>query len=201
MSGGYVVPNVVVRDSRGEKVVDLYTHLLGERIVYLGTPVDEGVANTIIGQLLHLESADPDRPVDLYINSPGGAMNAVLAVYDTVQLLRAPVATTCVGEVCGASVALLAGGEPGRRAILPHSRVMLQQPKGGGRGAIPDLVVEADEILRLRRTMEQVLSRHTGRTPEQVREDSDRDHVLDAQAAVAYGLVDTVMAPREVPLG
>ncbi|GAB3112876.1 ATP-dependent Clp protease proteolytic subunit [Janibacter alkaliphilus] len=196
MSGSYLIPNVVARDSRGERVLDLFTHLLGERIVYVGTPVDEGVANAIIGQLLHLEATDPDRPIDLYLNSPGGAMNATLAVYDTMQLLRAPVATTCVGEASGSAVALLAGGARGRRTILPHSRVMLQQPKGGSRGAIPDLVVEADEILRLRREMEQVLARHTGRTPEQVRADSDRDHVLDAPAALAYGLVDEIVEPR-----
>lgn len=192
----YLIPNVVSRDSRGERVVDLFTHLLRERIVYVGTPIDEGVANAIIGQLLHLEADEPDRPINLYVNSPGGEMNAALAIYDTMQFLRAPVGTTCVGEACGAAVALLAGGAPGQRAILRHSRVMLQQPKGGSRGAIQDLIVEADEILRLQRQHLLELALHTGRAPEQVRLDSDRDAVLDAEAAKAYGLVDYVMQPR-----
>lgn len=195
----YTVPYVTTRTSRGERTVDVFSRLLEDRIVYLGTELDDGVANVLIGQLLHLESESPDLPINLYVNSPGGSITAMLAVYDAMQFVRAPVETTCVGQAAWTAAVLLAGGEPGHRTILPHGRVVLHQPAAQGRGAIPDLILEAEEIARVRTLLEDILSQHTGRTPAQVREDTDRDLVLTAAAAVDYGLVDEVLTPRERP--
>jgi ATP-dependent Clp protease protease subunit len=192
----YTVPYVTTRTPRGERTVDLYSRLLEDRIVYLGTELDDGVANVLIAQLLHLESEDPDRPISLYLNSPGGSITAMLAVYDAMQFVRAPVETTCVGQAAWTAGVLLAGGAPGRRSILPHGRVVLHQPAAQGRGTVPDLILEAEEIARVRRLLEEVLSQHTGRTAAQVREDTDRDLVLTAEAARDYGIVDTVLEPR-----
>ncbi|MGY2875065.1 ATP-dependent Clp protease, protease subunit [Marmoricola sp. URHA0025 HA25] len=192
----YTVPYVTTRTSRGERTVDLFSRLLEDRIVYLGTELDDGVANVLIGQLLHLESDNPDLPINLYVNSPGGSITAMLAVYDAMQFVRAPVETTCVGQAAWTAAVLLAGGEPGKRTILPHGRVVLHQPAAQGRGTIPDLILEAEEIARVRKMLEEILSRHTGRTTEQIREDTDRDLVLTAAAAVDYGLVDEVLRPR-----
>jgi ATP-dependent Clp protease, protease subunit len=192
----YTVPYVTTRTPRGERTVDLFSRLLEDRIVYLGTELDDGVANVLIGQLLHLESDNPDLPINLYINSPGGSITAMLAVYDAMQFVRAPVETTCVGQAAWTAAVLLAGGTPGKRTILPHGRVVLHQPAAQGRGTIPDLILEAEEIARVRAMLEEILSRHTGRTAEQIREDTDRDLVLTADAAVAYGLVDEVLRPR-----
>jgi ATP-dependent Clp protease protease subunit len=192
----YTVPYVTTRTPRGERTVDLFSRLLEDRIVYLGTELDDGVANVLIGQLLHLESDNPDLPINLYVNSPGGSITAMLAVYDAMQFVRAPVETTCVGQAAWTAAVLLAGGEAGKRTILPHGRVVLHQPATQGRGTIPDLILEAEEIARVRTMLEEILSRHTGRSAEQIREDTDRDLVLTANAAVDYGLVDEVLRPR-----
>jgi ATP-dependent Clp protease protease subunit len=192
----YTVPYITTRTSRGERTVDLFSRLLEDRIVYLGTELDDGVANVLIGQLLHLESDNPDLPINLYINSPGGSITAMLAVYDAMQFVRAPVETTCVGQAAWTAAVLLAGGAAGKRTILPHGRVVLHQPAAQGRGTIPDLILEAEEIARVRTLLEEILSHHTGRSADQVREDTDRDLVLTAQAAVDYGLVDEVLRPR-----
>jgi ATP-dependent Clp protease, protease subunit len=195
----YTIPYVTVTTSSGERTVDVYSRLLAERIVYLGTAVDQGVANATIAQLLHLESEAPDRPISLYINSPGGAVPAVLAVYDAMQFVRAPIETTCVGEAVGSAALLLAGGAPGRRSILRHGRVVLHPPMTeGGRAAIPDLVIEAEEIERVRRLQEQILADRTGRDAEQVRRDIERQLVLTPDAAIDYGIVDVVVADRAV---
>lgn len=195
----YTIPYVTVTTSSGERTVDVYSRLLAERIVYLGTAVDQGVANATIAQLLHLESEAPDRPISLYINSPGGAVPAVLAVYDAMQFVRAPIETTCVGEAVGSAALLLAGGAPGRRSILRHGRVVLHPPMTeGGRAAIPDLVLEAEEIERVRRLQEQILADRTGRDPDQVRRDIERQRVLTPDAAIDYGIVDVVVADRDV---
>jgi ATP-dependent Clp protease protease subunit len=193
---GYTVPYVTTRTPRGERTVDLFSRLLEDRIVYLGTEIDDGVANVLIGQLLHLESDNPDLPINLYINSPGGSITAMLAIYDAMQFVRAPVETTCVGQAAWTAAVLLAGGVPGKRTILPHGRVVLHQPAAQGRGTIPDLILEAEEIARVRAMLEENLAGHTGRTAQQVREDTDRDLVLTAVAAVEYGLVDEVLRPR-----
>jgi ATP-dependent Clp protease, protease subunit len=192
----YTVPYVTTRTSRGERTVDLFSRLLEDRVVYLGTEIDDGVANVLIGQLLHLESDNPDLPINLYINSPGGSITAMLAIYDAMQFVRAPVETTCVGQAAWTAAVLLAGGAPGKRTILPHGRVVLHQPAAQGRGTIPDLILEAEEIARVRAMLEEILAAHTGRTAQQVREDTDRDLVLTAAAAVDYGLVDEVLRPR-----
>lgn len=193
----YTIPHVISRDGRGERVMDVYSQLLAERIIYLGTGIDSGVANAVIAQLLHLESADPQVPVNLYINCEGGDPSATLAIYDTMQYIRAPVATTCVGQAFAAGAMLLAGGEAGMRAMLPHTRIVLHQPAlGAGRGAIPDLILHADELVRVRGEIEQVLARHTGRAPEQLRRDTDRDRVFTAAEALDYGLVDEVLSTR-----
>jgi ATP-dependent Clp protease protease subunit len=196
LMSAYTVPYITTRTPRGERTVDLFSRLLEDRIVYLGTELDDGVANVLIGQLLHLESENPDLPINLYVNSPGGSITAMLAVYDAMQFVRAPVETTCVGQAAWTAAVLLAGGEPGCRRILPHGRVVLHQPAAQGRGTIPDLILEAEEIARVRTLLEEILSHHTGRSTDQVREDTDRDLVLTAQAAVDYGLVDEVLRPR-----
>ena len=194
----YTIPYVTTRTPRGERTVDLYSRLLEDRIIYLGTEIDDGVANALIAQLLHLESDNPDRPINLYLNSPGGSITAMLAVYDAMQFVAAPVETTCVGQAAWTAAVLLAGGEPGRRMILPHGRVVLHQPATQGRGTIPDLILEAEEIARVRALLEEILSRHTGRTPEQVRTDTDRDLVLTPDAARDYGIVDEVLPYRKL---
>jgi ATP-dependent Clp protease protease subunit len=194
----YAVPYVVERTPNGERSMDVFSRLLVERIVYLGTEIDDGVANVLIAQLLYLDSYGSDQPIGFYINSPGGSTTAMLAVYDAMQHVGAPVETTCVGQAASAAAVLLAAGAPGRRSVLPHARVVLHQPAAQGQGTIPDLILEAEEIARTREQLEQVLARHTGRTPEQIREDTDRDLVLTAEEAVAYGVADRVVTPREV---
>jgi ATP-dependent Clp protease protease subunit len=190
----YTIPNVIAQHPRGERIMDVYSHLLTERIVYLGTGIDAGVANALIAQLLHLEADAPGREINLYINCEGGDMTSMLAVYDTMQYIEAPVATTCVGQAIAAGAVLLAAGEPGRRAVLPHTRVVLHQPAVRSQGAIPDLILAADELVRLRGDLESVLARHSGQSVETLRADTDRDRVFTPDAAVRYGLADHVLS-------
>jgi ATP-dependent Clp protease protease subunit len=192
----YTIPNVIAEHPRGDRIMDVYSHLLTERILYLGTPIDAGVANALTAQLLYLEGASPEQEVNLYINCEGGDMMAMLAVYDTIRYIRAPVVTTCVGQAIAAGAVLLAAGTAGRRGILPHARVVLHQPTASGRGAIPDLILAADEVVRIRADIENVLSRHTGQSVETLRADTDRDRVFTARAALEYGLVDQVLTER-----
>lgn len=193
----YPIPNVIARDGRGERVIDVYSQLLSERIIYLGTAIDAGVANTVIAQLLHLESANPTSPISLYINCEGGDPSAMLAIYDSMQYIKAPVTTTCVGQAFGVGAVLLAGGEPGDRAMLPHTRIVLHQPAlNTGRAAVPDLILHADELVRVRGEMEKILSKHTGQSVATLREDTDRDRVFTAEAAREYGLIDEVLHSR-----
>jgi ATP-dependent Clp protease protease subunit len=193
----YTIPSVIEKTVRGERAVDIYSRLLSDRIVYIGTEIDDAVANVVIAQLLHLEADNPDVPISLYLNSPGGSVTAMLGIYDTMQFVRAPVATTCIGQAASSAAVLLAAGAPGRRSVLPRARVILHQPSGGGQGTLPDLAVQAKEIVRLRATMEDVLAQHTGQSLERLREDTDRDLILDAEGAVAYGLADVVLASRK----
>ena len=189
----YYIPQWEERTSYGFRRIDPYAKLFEDRIIYLGTPISDDVANAVIAQLLHLASENPELPISLYINSPGGSITAMLAIYDAMQFVKPPVETVCVGQAAWTAAVLLAGGAPGRRAILPHGRVVLHQPATQGRGTIPDLILEADEVARVRLLLEEVLARHTGRTPEQIRQDTDRTLVLPGEAAVDYGLVDTVL--------
>jgi len=193
----YTIPNVIAQHPRGERIMDVYSHLLTERIVYLGTPIDAGVANALIAQLLHLEASGSGQEINLYINCEGGDLSAMLAIYDTMQFIRSPIATTCVGEAVGAGAALLAAGEPGRRAALPHARIVLHQPAAQGRGTIPDLILAADELVRIRQDLFEVLARHTGQTVETLQHDTDRDRVFTSAAARDYGLIDHITTRQD----
>jgi len=199
----YTIPYVVERTPAGERSFDIYSRLLQERIIFVGTEIDDGVANVVMAQLLHLSYVAPDGEVSLYVNSPGGSFTALMAVYDTMQLVQAPIATYCLGQAASAAAVLLAAGEPGRRFALRHSRVLLHQPSAGGQGTVSDLALQADELLRVRAQVEEVLSHHTGRSVEQLRLDTDRDKVLTAQQAVEFGIVDHVIerAMEAAPVG
>lgn len=194
----YTIPSVIEKTVRGERAVDIYSRLLSDRIVYIGTEIDDGVANVVIAQLLHLESENPDAPINLYLNSPGGSVTAMLAVYDTLQFVRPPIGTTCIGQAGSSAAVLLAAGEAGRRLVLPHSRVVLHQPSASGQGTLPDLALQAKEIVRLRAELEQILVRHTGQDLDRLRADTDRDLVLTAPEAVAYGVADAVLDSRKL---
>jgi len=189
----YTIPNVIAESPRGDRIMDVYSHLLNERIVYLGTAIDSGVANALIAQLFYLEARSPEQDIDLYINCEGGDMTSMLALYDTIQHVQTPVVTTCVGQAIAAGAVLLAAGAPGRRGVLPHARVVLHQPATRGQGTIPDLILAADEVVRLRGEMESILSQHTGQSVETLRADTDRDVVFTAQTAVDYGLADQIL--------
>lgn len=197
---GYTIPSVIERTVNGtERATDIFSRLLSDRIVYIGTPVDDGVANTVIAQVLHLENESRDQPIQVYVNSSGGDVQAMLAIHDALAYVRSQIAVTCVGQVVAAPVLLLAAGTPGLRAVLPHARVVLRPLEASGRGAIPDLILATEEVERLRRQIEQLLADATGRPREQVRRDLERERVLDAQAAVAYGLADQVLFTRPTP--
>lgn len=193
---GYTIPNVIAHHPRGERIMDVYSHLLAERVLYLGTGIDAGVANALIAQLLHLDADSPDAAVQFYINSEGGDPGAALAIYDTMQHIRPTVSTTCVGQAIGPAALLVAAGAPGQRSALAHARIVLHQPAAQSRGAIPDLILAADEVVRVRADLEAVLSRHTGRAIDDLRADTDRDRVFTAAAALDYGLIDAVLAER-----
>ena len=192
----YTIPNVIAQHPRGERIMDVYSHLLAERVIYLGTGIDAGVANALIAQLLHLDADSPDAGIQFYINSEGGDPGAALAIYDTMQHIRPSIATTVVGQAIGPAALLAAAGAPEQRAALEHARIVLHQPAGQSRGAIPDLILAADEVVRVRADMEAVLARHTGRTVEALRADTDRDRVFTASAALEYGLIDRVLGER-----
>jgi ATP-dependent Clp protease protease subunit len=176
--------------------MDVYSHLLTERVVYLGTPMDAGVANALVAQLLFLEADSPERDIQLYVNCAGGDPSAMLAVYDTMRYIRSQVATTCVGQAIGVGAVLLAAGTSGKRSALPHARIVLHQPAAQGRGAIPDLILQADEVVRVRSDIERILSRHTGQDVVVLRADTDHDRVFTADAAKEYGLIDQVIEER-----
>jgi ATP-dependent Clp protease protease subunit len=193
-----LVPTVIETTNRGERAYDIYSRLLRERIVFLGSALDDQVANLLIAQLLFLEGEDPDQPINLYINSPGGDMIALFAIYDTMQFLHAPVATTCVGQAASAAAVLLAAGQPGLRTVLPNARVLIHQPHGGVQGQSVDLEIQVRETVELRERMVDVLARCTGQPRERIVADIDRDYILRGEAARAYGLVDEVISHRQL---
>jgi ATP-dependent Clp protease protease subunit len=193
----YLIPNVIAQHPRGERIMDVYSHLLAERIVYLGTAIDAGVANALVAQLLFLEANNPERDIQLYINCEGGDPAAMLAVHDTMGYIRPQVATICVGQAVAVGAVLLASGATGKRAALPHARIVLHQPAAQGRGPIPDLILQADEVVRVRSEIEEILSRHSGQDVARLRADTDHDRVFTASAAREYGLIDQVIAERE----
>ncbi len=191
-----LVPIVIEKDGRGERAYDIYSRLLKERIVFLGTGVDDMVANIIIAQLLFLESEDPSKDIYLYINSPGGIITSGLAIYDTMQYIKAPVVTTCIGQAASMGAVLLAGGEKGKRFALPHSRILIHQPLGGAQGQASDIDIQAREILRMREAISNILVRHTGQPFEKVAKDTERDYFMDAEQAIEYGIVDQILMKR-----
>ena len=197
----YLVPTVIESNGRGERAFDVYSRLLAERIVLLGSPIDDGVANVITAQLLHLEAADDDKEISLYINSPGGSMNAMFAIYDAMQYIKAPVATYCSGLAASAAAVILAGGAPGRRHALPNARILSHQPHVGAQGQSVDIEIQAREMAFLRRRMHEILAFHTGQPIERIEKDTDRDYILGGEEAVAYGLIDTVVQSRKHPIG
>ncbi len=190
-----IIPNpyVIERSSRGERSYDVYSRLLMDRIIFLGTPVNDDVANMIIAQLLFLDADNPGRDIYLYINSPGGVVSSGMAIYDTMQFLRSPVATICMGMAASMGSFLLAAGRPGKRSALPHSRIMIHQPSGGAQGTAADIEIQAKEILYLRSQMNQLYAKHTGRPVEQIERDMERDFFMSAEEAKAYGIIDTVI--------
>jgi ATP-dependent Clp protease, protease subunit len=195
----YTIPYVVERTAHGERSSDVFSRLLSERIIFLGTEIDDGVANVVIAQLLHLESAAPENEISIYINSPGGSFTSLMAIYDTMTYVQAPISTLCVGQAASTAAVLLAGGDPGRRLVLEHARVLLGQPaSGGSRGAISDLALQAKEMVRIRSQVEEVLARHTHHDIATLRADMDRDKVFTAEEAVEYGLADEVVSRRLV---
>lgn len=191
------VPVVVESTHRGERAWDIYSRLLKDRIIFLGTEVNDPVANTIIAQMLFLESEDPDKEITLYINSPGGVITAGMAIYDTMQYVRCPVATVCLGQAASMGAWLLAAGSPGLRRALPNSRVMIHQPLGGYRGQATDIEIHAKEIISMRTRMNEIMAHHTGQKAEKIKEDTERDRYLSADQAKEYGIIDEVVAPRK----
>jgi ATP-dependent Clp protease protease subunit len=198
IKASYLVPTVIEQTSRGERAFDIYSRLLKERIIFLGTPIDDTVSNLIMAQLLHLEGDDPDKDIALYINSPGGAMTSLMAIYDTMNFIKPDVATYCMGQAASAAAVLLAAGAPGKRFALPHARVMLHQPHGEVGGQATDIEIQAREFTRVKEEMNQMLALHTGQPLDKIRTDTDRDFWMTAEEAKAYGLVDEVLAARKL---
>src|SRR5687767_8104563 len=189
-------PYVIERSSRGERTYDVFSRLLMDRIIFLGTPINDDVANVVIAQLLFLEADNPERDIHLYINSPGGSVSAGMAIYDTMQFLKSPVNTNCMGLAASMGSFLLAAGRPGKRSALPHARIMIHQPSGGTQGTAADIEIQAREILYLRSKMNELMAKHTGRPVEQIERDMDRDRFMSAEEAKAYGIIDNVISYR-----
>jgi ATP-dependent Clp protease, protease subunit len=194
----YIVPTVIEQTNRGERAFDIYSRLLKDRIVFLGTPIDDTVANLVMAQLLHLESEDADKDINLYINSPGGEITGLFAIYDTMQFIKPEIATYCMGQAASAAAVLLAAGTKGKRHSLPHARILIHQPYSGAGGQASDIEIQAKEIMRMRELLERVLAHHTGQTMEKIRKDTDRDFIMNADEAKDYGIVDEVILTREL---
>ena len=194
----YVIPTVFEQTSRGERYFDIYSRLLKDRIIFLGTPIDDSVANLIMAQLLHLESEDPDKDIFLYINSPGGSITSLFAIYDTMQYVRPDVNTVCMGMAASAAAVLLAGGAPGKRYALPNSRVIIHQPHGGAQGQATDIEIQARLIVQMREQLNQILAEHTGQPYEKIAQDTERDYWMLAEEAKEYGVVDAILTRQEL---
>jgi ATP-dependent Clp protease protease subunit len=193
-----LVPIVVEQTSRGERSYDIYSRLLKDRIVFIGNPIDDDIANLVIAQLLFLEAEDPDKDVNLYINSPGGVVTAGMAIYDTMQFIKPKVATVCIGQAASMAAVLLAGGAPGKRTALPNARILIHQPMGGTRGQATDIKIQAEEILRMREELNRILAKHTGQTLERIGADTERDYFMSAEQARTYGIIDQVVDKRQM---
>jgi ATP-dependent Clp protease, protease subunit len=192
----YLVPTVVEQTNRGERAYDLYSRLLREHIVFIGTPIDDTIANLICAQLLFLESENPDKDINIYINSPGGEITGLMAIYDTCQFIRNDITTFCYGQAASAAAVLLAAGTKGKRFALPHSRILIHQPYSGAGGQASDIEIQAREIMRMRTMLDEILARHTGQEVEKISKDTERDFIMSAEEAVAYGIIDEVISSR-----
>jgi len=195
-----LVPMVVEQTSRGERAYDIYSRLLKDRIVFIGSPIDDDVANLVIAQLLFLEAEDPDKDINLYINSPGGIVTSGMAIYDTMQFIKPPVAAVCIGQAASMAAVLLAGGAQGKRTALPNARILIHQPMGGTRGQATDIKIQAEEILRMREHLNGILAKHTGQPMERIAADTERDYYMSADQAMTYGIIDQVVAKRAASL-
>ena len=198
MADANLVPIVIEQTSRGERSFDIFSRLLKDRIIFLGTPIDDTVANLIMAQLLHLEAEDPDKDINLYINSPGGSITDLLAIYDTMQYVRPDISTICMGMAASAAAVILAAGTKGKRFALPHSTLLIHQPSGGARGQSVDIEIQAREILRLRRVLDEIMAEHTGQTVEKISRDTDRDFIMSADQGLEYGMIDEIITTRQV---
>jgi ATP-dependent Clp protease, protease subunit len=196
-----LVPIVVEQTSRGERSFDIFSRLLNERVVFLGHEINDDIANLVIAQLLHLESSDPDKDINLYLNSPGGSITAGMAIYDTIQYIKSDVSTICIGQCASMAAVLLAAGAEGKRFALPNSRILIHQPWGGTQGQVSDIEIQAKEMLRMREALDRILAHHTGQPIETIHHDTDRDNIMTAEEAKAYGLVDEVFVKRGVKVG
>jgi len=194
----YMVPMVIEQTGRGERAYDIYSRLLKDRIIFIGTPIDDTIANVIIAQILFLQMDNPDRDINIYVNSPGGSVTAGLAIYDTMQFIKCSVATYCVGQAASMGALLVSAGTKGKRFALPHSRIMIHQPWGGVQGSASDIHIQATEILRMKKTINELLVKHTGQKLEQVEKDTDRDYFMSAAEACKYGLVDEVITTAPI---
>ena len=194
----YVIPTVFEQTSRGERYFDIYSRLLKDRIIFLGTPIDDNIANLIMAQMLHLESEDPDKDISLYINSPGGSITSLFAIYDTMQYIKPDVSTVCMGMAASAAAVILAGGAEGKRFALPHARVMLHQPHGGAQGQASDIEIQARLIVQMREQLNQILADHSGQSLEKISVDTERDYWMMADEAKNYGVIDGVLTRREL---
>ncbi len=194
----YLVPTVIEQTNRGERAFDIYSRLLKERIIFLGTPIDDTMSNLMIAQLLHLESEDPDKDISIYINSPGGEITALFAIYDTMHYIKPDVQTICVGQAASAAAVLLGAGAKGKRFALPHARILIHQPHGGASGQAVDIEIQAKEIIRMRELLDEIMAHHTGQPVEKVAHDTDRDFIMSAEEAQQYGIVDEVITNREL---
>jgi ATP-dependent Clp protease, protease subunit len=194
----YLVPTVIEQTNRGERAFDIYSRLLKERIIFLGTPIDDTISNLMIAQLLHLESEDPDKDISVYVNSPGGEITALFAIYDTMQYIKPDVQTICVGQAASAAAVLLTAGAKGKRYALPHARILIHQPHGGASGQAVDIEIQAKEIIRMRELLDEIMAHHTGQPVDKVAHDTDRDFIMSAVEAKDYGIVDEVISNREL---
>ena len=194
----YVIPTVFEQTSRGERYFDIYSRLLKDRIIFLGMPIDDTIANLVMAQLLHLESEDPDKDIFLYINSPGGSITSLFAIYDTVQYIKPEVSTVCMGMAASAAAVILAGGQKGKRFALPHARIMLHQPHGAAQGQASDIEIQAKLIVQMREQLNEILANHTGQTLEKVTDDTERDYWMLANEAKEYGVIDGILTRREL---
>ena len=192
-----LIPMVVEQTPRGERSFDIYSRLLKERVIFLSGPIDDNISNLVVAQLLFLESENPEKDISIYINSPGGSISAGLAIYDTMQFISSTVSTLCIGQAASMGALLLAGGDKGKRYVLPNSRIMIHQPLGGFQGQASDFEIHAKEILHMKKVVNEILAKHTGQTIKKIEKDTDRDNFLDANAAIKYGIVDKVLNERD----